>query len=163
MTRIALPRLLAAVFIVVCGACITASVASSAARNTSASQTAASARETTVNDVVYLHVLRRQHLTVTEIGTAYGNFSGPVGLLLEIQGTSMRATFTCRTRSGELFGTGVIQFHVAYPTSTLYGTIAITHGTGHLAHASASRLQVTGTLTTSTYKATFRVRGPMRI
>jgi hypothetical protein len=163
MTRIVSFRLLPAVATAVCSACITASVASSTAGNASSPQIAASAREMAVNDVVRLHVLSRQGLTVIELGTASGTFSGAVKLRLEVRGTSLRVTFTCRTRDGELFGAGIVQFHIAYPTSTLHGTIAITHGTGHFARASAPRLQVTGTLMTATYNATFSVLGRMLV
>jgi hypothetical protein len=97
---------------------------------------AGTARALNITDTAHLHFVRETagSLLVDE-GRATGGLPGTVKVVFEVAAT-VKASFTLSGRDGALIGSGLAKPHSSGSDySSFAGTLTITHGSAHYAHA----------------------------
>ncbi len=108
-----------------------------------------------------MHLVSHSHDIVVEEGRVSGTLSGTMVVHLTLAYTEASITFTGRTSDGTLSGQGSGSYYIANKLAHFTGSLVITHGTGKYAHARATGLHITGTLTRSNYSFSAQLSGRM--
>jgi hypothetical protein len=125
---------------------------------------AVAARAILVNET--LHALPIGHHSPTEYsdrGRGSGTFNCPLTVHVNISYTNTTFTFVCSPKGGTLKGRGEASFYVAGQIAHFRGSLWVTQGTGQYAHASNTRLAMTGSLQRHTYALSAIITGKMSI
>jgi hypothetical protein len=111
-------------------------------------------RTVTLKENAYLHSIRREGSVLNERGQEYGTFNSPLSIRLSVGYTTSSITFSASPKGGTISGEGRATFYVSGLIARFSGTLWIKRGTGAYVHASAPRLQISGTLQRKTYALT---------
>lgn len=123
----------------------------------------ATAKTVDVREAVHLHFVHNRGGLVNEKGSGSGNFPCPIEAQFKFTSLQTRFSFTLRcTAKDTLSGHGLVSYYASGSTAHLTGSVAVSHGTGRYAHASASELLVTGTFQRETFAVALSINGPMR-
>jgi hypothetical protein len=114
---------------------------------------ARSARELTVNDRTYLHLVGSPGIEVTENGTSYGTFSGSVASHLTLSGDRITGNFVLHTHAGLVVGSthASVVGKAALPVVSFAGTVSLTRGTGSYSHMSG-QISLKGSIRRKNYE-----------
>ena len=114
---------------------------------------AGSARESTVFNKTYLHLVGSPGIEITESGTTYGTFSGSVSSHFTLSGSHINGTFVFHTHGGLVRGTtyASVVGKAALPVVSFAGSASITSGTGSYSHASG-RVALKGSIRRKNYE-----------
>jgi hypothetical protein len=121
---------------------------------------AVAARTVALNESGRLHLTSSHGLKLNEQGIASGTIKGSIYIHLNVSSTNrVTAEVSIYPNGGSLTGSGSANYHVAGAVAEFAGTLSITRGTGHYAHAHATGLRFTGTIARKTDAVTVRVSG----
>lgn len=125
---------------------------------------ARSAREMSVYDKTYLHLVGSPGIEITESGTTYGTFSGSVSSHLTLSGSHINGTFVFRTRSGLVRGSthASVVGKAALPVVSFAGSATITGGTGSYSHASG-QVSLKGSIRRKNYEIFEETSGKVHV
>ncbi len=124
------------------------------------SPTAVAARTVSLNESGSLRLTSSHGLLLNEKGTASGTIKGSIYIHLNVSSTNrVTAEVSIYPKGGSLTGNGSANYRVVGSTATFSGSLSITRGTGHYAHARASGLRFTGTIARKTDAVTVHVSG----
>ncbi len=118
------------------------------------------AKTVNLNESGSLRLTSSHGLMLNEKGTASGTIKGAIYIHLNVSSTNrVTAEVSIYPSGGSLTGHGSANYRVVGSTATFSGTLAITRGTGHYAHAHATGLRFTGTIARKTDAVTVHVSG----
>lgn len=101
--------------------------------------------------------------TIAERGRAVGTYDCAITVSLEVSIDRVTAKFTVRPTGGTISGKGTARYAVEHEYGYFGGTIAITHGTGHYAHAAGKEIGISGKINRETFVLTVHVHGTMHV
>jgi hypothetical protein len=121
---------------------------------------AVAARTVNLNESGSLRLTSSHGLILNEKGTASGTIKGSIYIHLNVSSTNrVTAEVSIYPSGGSLTGNGSANYRVTGSNASFAGTLSITRGTGHYAHARASGLRFTGTIARKTDAVTVHVSG----
>jgi hypothetical protein len=124
---------------------------------------AVAARTLSLHEIAHLRLVSHQGTQIlNEQGEASGTLRGKLTIQIHIAYTEAGVTFTANPNGGTLSGHGVESYYVGGNIGHFSGAIAITHGTGRYAHASASTLHISGEIERKHYTVFVTVTGQMK-
>ena len=121
----------------------------------------AAAQALTVNERSNLRLVSHHSGVLYEQGSSSGTPGGRLTVQIKISYTQASITFVAYPSGGTLSGRGQASFYAEGSIAHFNGSVAITHGTGRYASASASRLHIEGTFQRRTYAMSLAVSGKM--
>ncbi len=125
---------------------------------------ATAARTLYVSDTATLHLQSHQGTQIlNEQGQAHGTLSGSLNIKIVLSYTQATVTFLANPSGGSLSGHGVESYYVAGGNGHFQGTMAITHGTGRYAHASAPSINLSGTIKRKHYEVLVKISGTLHM
>jgi hypothetical protein len=149
--------LLAAAILLAAAACALALNAGGAS-----GATALAARTITLNESGRLHLTSHHGFRLNEQGTASGTIKGSIYIHLTVSSTNrVTAEVSIYPSNGSLTGYGTANYRANGGQATFSGTLSISRGSGHYAHAHASGLGFSGTIQRSNDATTVHVSGPL--
>lgn len=95
---------------------------------------AQAARTLNVTDEAHLHLVKTSGEVLEEEGPTTGALPGKARVRFTV-GMSVTGTFVFYTRGGSITGHSSARLHSTGMYSSFGGTLAVSHGTGHYAHA----------------------------
>ncbi len=111
-----------------------------------------------------MHLASAPGVTIKEVGTTTGTYSGTVVAYITSYSVSRGSlTLTAYVPGGTLTVRGETHNHVAGSTGYSEGTARVIHGTGRFAHASSSSLVFHALINRQNFHSTAVVRGPMSL
>jgi hypothetical protein len=126
--------------------------------------TAVAARTLTLNESGRLHLTSHHGFHLNEQGTASGTIRGSIYIHLTVSSTNrVTAEVSIYPSNGSLTGYGTANYRSNGGQATFSGTMSISRGSGHYAHAHASRLSFSGTIQRSNDATTVHVSGPLSL
>jgi hypothetical protein len=126
--------------------------------------TAVAARTITLNESGRLHLTSHHGFHLNEQGTASGTIKGSIYIHLTVSSTNrVTAEVSIYPSNGSLTGYGTANYRSNGGQATFSGTMSISRGSGHYAHAHASRLSFSGTIQRSNDATTVHVSGPLSL
>lgn len=126
--------------------------------------TAVAARTITLNESGRLHLTSHHGFHLNEQGTASGTIKGSIYIHLTVSSTNrVTAEVSIYPSNGSLTGYGTANYRANGGQATFSGTMSISRGSGHYAHAHASRLSFSGTIQRSNDATTVHVSGPLSL
>jgi hypothetical protein len=132
-----------------CGACT--SFAATPAR---------AARTFTLNENGNLHLTSKRGFTLNEHGSASGTVGGTIYVQLTIASTNrVTARVSIYPSGGSISGYATADYHRGTTAASFSGTMSVTGGSGHYAHAHGSGLGFSGTIQRSNDAITVHVSG----
>jgi hypothetical protein len=120
-------------------------------------------RSIPVNERAQLRLNSRHSMLLYESGTFAGAPGGGISVQIELSYTQVKIWFSSTPHGGAISGSGHASFYAEGPVARFSGTVAVTHGTGHYAGASASALHISGALQRNTYAISLNVWGTIRL
>jgi hypothetical protein len=125
---------------------------------------ARSARELTMFDKTYLHLVGSPGIEITEKGTTYGTFSGSVSSHFTVSGSHISGTFVFYTHGGLVRGSTYASVigKAALPVVSFAGNVLITSGTGSYSHASG-RVSLKGSIRRKNYEIFEQTSGKVHV
>jgi hypothetical protein len=109
-----------------------------------------------------LHRTSSHELTLNEQGQASGTIKGAIYIHLDLASPSeVSADVNIYPSDGSLSGYASATYHVLGAYASFSGSMAITRGTGHYAHAHATDLHFTGTIKRVNDATTVHVSGKL--
>jgi len=117
---------------------------------------------TSVNETASMHLVSHRGTKIlNEEGQASGTLHGRITATIKIGYAEATVTFTARSSSGTLSGTGVESYYVSGKIGYFSGHMTVTGGSGTYAHASGSSLKTTGLIHRTHYEAQMTVVGTL--
>lgn len=118
---------------------------------------------TTVSETASMHLVSHRGTKILEEeGQASGTLHGRITATIKIGYADATVTFTARSSSGTLTGSGVESYYVSGKTGHFSGHMTVTGGSGGYAHAPGSNLQTTGLIHRTHYEAQMTVVGTLK-
>ena len=125
--------------------------------------TAVATRTQSVHETSSLHLLSTHGTAFDEEGPGSGTFVGALWTHFVVYAAHATITYTLHTHQGTISGSGNVKFNVEGNTTYFNGTISISHGSGTYSHASASGLNISGTLKRPSRATQIQVSGSMKV
>jgi len=123
---------------------------------------AVDARELSVHETAHCHLVSHHREMLLEEGYGSGTLSGKLVLHLTLAYTQGAVTFTAYPPGGTIVGRGEGSSYAKGNTAYFTGTASISGGTGRYAHASASNVEIRGTLQRKTFAFFVEVNAKLR-
>jgi hypothetical protein len=124
---------------------------------------ATAARSLTVKETAQLYQVGRHGAQHEEQGQGAGTFPYPLTVTYTAGFTQATVRFVVHGKGGAIYGQGTPAYHVEGSTAYFNGSLSVTRGTGRYAHASATALQLRGTLNRHNFALSIKVAGQMSL
>lgn len=121
----------------------------------------AASRSISVNEHAEVRLISHHSGVLYERGSFAGTPGGGLSVEIRLSYTEARITFTSTPKGGTLSGSGRASFYAEGSIAHFNGSVAINHGTGHYAGASAGALHISGTFQRKTYAMSLTVVGKL--
>lgn len=129
-------------------------------RPSSASATSAqAARKLKARDIAHLHYISASGSLLYEVGQATGTLPGNMHVHFDV-GATFTGSFTIYTDSGTITGHGAATPHGSGAYESFAGSLVITGGSGHYAHAHG-RAGLYGTFNRANYRLVVQTTGTL--
>lgn len=118
-------------------------------------------RSISVNEHAQLRLISHHAGLLYEQGTFSGTPGGGLSVQIRISYTQASISFSSTPSGGTLSGSGHASFYAEGPIAHFEGSVAVTHGSGRYARASAPTLRISGLFQRKTYAMSLTVLGKM--